>query len=208
MAGVLGRVARKRRFMATLSMEWITTSAILADLRGGDVPSAWERFVAIFRPAVVAYARRAGLDEAASEDVAQATLLSFVTGLRAGAYRRGEGSLRAWLFTIAHHRTVDVLRTRARHTLVEASARVLEGDAATSVWREVFAGAVLAQCLERVRTEMSARTLAVFLATWVDDEPVAEVARRHDMTENAVYLARLRVLARLRELGKELEDVG
>lgn len=51
-------------------------------------------------------------DEGAAEEVTQDVF--FNVWRRAGSYRPRRGSVTAWLFSIAHHRTIDELRRRRR----------------------------------------------------------------------------------------------
>ena len=51
-------------------------------------------------------------DPSAAEEVAQDTFLNIWR--KAGSYRSPRGSVTSWLFSIAHHRTIDELRKRRR----------------------------------------------------------------------------------------------
>ena len=51
-------------------------------------------------------------DSGAAEEVTQDTF--FNVWRRASSYKSGRGSVTAWLFSIAHHRTIDELRRRRR----------------------------------------------------------------------------------------------
>jgi RNA polymerase sigma-70 factor (ECF subfamily) len=51
-------------------------------------------------------------DPGASEEVTQDTF--FNVWRRGGSYKSNRGSVTAWLFSIAHHRTIDELRKRRR----------------------------------------------------------------------------------------------
>lgn len=79
--------------------------------------AAWERFVAIYRPAIVAVARQRGLALADADDVAQEVFAAV-----AGAVHRFDPDREAvvgsgprarfstWLATIADRKTIDALR--------------------------------------------------------------------------------------------------
>ena len=51
-------------------------------------------------------------DQGAAEEVTQDTF--FNVWRRGGSYKSDRGSVTAWLFSIAHHRTIDELRKRRR----------------------------------------------------------------------------------------------
>ena len=62
---------------------------------------------------VYALAMRMLRDPGAAEEVAQDTF--FNVWRRAGSYKAPRGSVKSWLFRIAHNRTIDELRKRKRH---------------------------------------------------------------------------------------------
>lgn len=85
---------------------------------------ALEEAYAVYGASLLSYLRRyVGPDEA--EDVLQRTFLD--AWRSAGRFRSGE-RFSSWLFTIAHRRAVDTLRTR-RHTVVDVDTmRELVGE--------------------------------------------------------------------------------
>lgn len=72
---------------------------------------------AVYAPGVLAYAARfVGAEDA--EDVVQRT---FLEAWRSASRYDPRQRFSSWLFTIAHHRSVDALRSR-RHTVVDVEA--------------------------------------------------------------------------------------
>jgi RNA polymerase sigma-70 factor (ECF subfamily) len=59
---------------------------------------------------------------------------------------------------------------------------------------------------DRVRSSVKEGTWRAFWLTAVDDQPVEDVAMELGITVGAVYIARSRVLAKLREVVKGWED--
>ena len=55
------------------------------------------------------------------------------------------------------------------------------------------------RCVRLIRTEFEERTWRAFWAAAVDGRPAAEVAAELGMSPGAVYIAKSRVLKRLRE---------
>lgn len=192
-------------------MEWVTTSAILDGLEDHSNHVAWEHLVRSFTPAIQAYARRMGLDDAAVQDVSQTTLADFVEAYRRGAYDREKGRLSTWFFTIARRRATDALRRGGRDPAFTRDERELEAgadeEAQRRAFEEVWEAAVMQHCLTRVRGEVAERTYLAFERTYLGGESTETVASDLNMTANAVFIARYRVLGRLRKLGEELDDV-
>jgi RNA polymerase sigma factor (sigma-70 family) len=94
-----------------------------ARLMAGD-PRALAEAYAQFSPMVYGLAARVTGDRAAAEDVTQEVFLHLWE--RPWVFDPDRGRLRAWLATMAHHRSVDLLRraeVRDRHATRAATAR-------------------------------------------------------------------------------------
>ena len=115
-----------------------TDPGLLRQLKDPAETSAWDRFVAIYRPAIVAVARQRGLTFADADDVAQEVFTAvagavhrFDPDRRDGASSGPRARFSTWLATIADRKTIDALR-RARvrpasgHAFEAVAARVPE----------------------------------------------------------------------------------
>ncbi|MDY7108719.1 MAG: sigma-70 family RNA polymerase sigma factor [Planctomycetota bacterium] len=194
-------------------MQWVTTSLILKQLLG-DEPDTWEVFVARFRQPVVAFARDQGLPTEEAEDAAQETLAAFLRAYREGRYDRDKGRLHSWLFGIAHrvvlNRRQKLARDRQRQPIAARTAfweAVPADDDARRSWDDSWREAMFDQCLQQVRTELEPKTMLAFEAYALNGRPASDVARELEMSRNAVFLAKHRVLTRIRELRDQLETV-
>lgn len=196
-------------------MDWITTSVMLDRLQEVD-DTAWSGFVDRFRSPLVAYARRAGLNEEEAEDAAQETLLAFARDFRAGRYERSQGRLHSWLFGIARNRVIDVTRRRRSRELPAGQDR-----SQTGFWNEVpedapsqesfdrdWKQSVFEACLAQVRRELQPETVRAFELVVLEERSPSEAAEELGLTSNAVSVAKHRVLTRLRERTREYEDVS
>ena len=190
-------------------MEWQTTSTILQRLHDQDDAGAWEHLVAHFRGPVVRFGERLGLAAADAEDVAQETLAALVAAYRDGRYEREKGRLRDWLFGIAYRQARGAQRKLAQRPAGGVTRlQELPGEGeATRLWEHEWHEALLERCLRRVAAEVQPSTLAAFRGVVLEGREAAAVAAELDMTENAVLVAKHRVLKRVRELRAELEDV-
>ncbi len=198
---------------AVSSMEWVTTSAILARLNCTDDQFVWTTFCERFRYPLMAFCRRFGLSSADSEDVTQDVLLAFVDRYRQGAYQREKGRLSAWLFGIAYREIQNHRRRRGR----EAERRDPRGqyssfweaqpssEEAAEVWDREWEQAILESCLKQVRHELQASTFRAFQLVVHEEKSPAEVARELGISRDAVYVAKHRVLKRLGELSRQFE---
>ena len=180
------------------------SSSLLTKVRTNDQPS-WELLVNRYYRLVYGWCRRAGLQPDDAADVCQEVFRS-VAGSIANFRRDRDGdTFRGWLWRITQRRLCDHGQKRREQPQAEggsnAQQRLLElseepsSDSSAQVHRERRLG----QVLDAVRCEFEPQTWQAFWRTTVDQEPAMDVAASLGMTANAVYLAKSRVLRRLRE---------
>jgi RNA polymerase sigma-70 factor (ECF subfamily) len=176
----------------------------LGRLQQQPAPEDWKRFVLLYTPLLLSWARRLGFDDAA-EDVVQEILAHLITALP--HYQRRDGQpFRSWLFRLARNRAEDFRRCRANRPLPGIEAECDPGTAVDEPDEAEFHHELVHRALELVRGDFRDVTWQAFVEVALDGRPAAEVAARLGMTVRAVYKARGRVLARLREeIGDALE---
>jgi RNA polymerase sigma-70 factor (ECF subfamily) len=191
-----------------------TQSHLLLRLLDRSDGEAWEQFVRMYRPLVFRVAVRRGHQPHDAEDVVQAAFAAVVERLAEWHGRRGRGRFRPWLLAIARNIAVNQL-CRQRPGAVgaggEAWPEVMDSIAAdqsqcamefdAEYRRELFRRAA-----DRVRTDVTESTWQAFQLTQLDGISVAVAAQRLQMSHGAVYLARCRVMERLRQAVTMLED--
>lgn len=190
----------------------VTNTQILVGLRDPEDHAIWSEYVNRYRPMIVAYCRRVGLPAADAEDIAQDALMTFAVSFREGKYDRGRGRLRAWLFGIVHNVLQRWFRARGRRAEVQPIAeetdelaRIPDADRLAELWEEEWQQAVVRTCLDAVRAEVGQQTFRAFELFALEGRPAAAVAAELGTTDNAVFLAKHRVLRRMRELRPQLE---
>jgi RNA polymerase sigma-70 factor (ECF subfamily) len=179
-----------------------TSPSLLERLRRPDEPEAWPRFVQLYTPLLFAWARRAGLQEPDAADLVQDVLLLLVRKLPEFTYD-GHASFRAWLRTVTLNRWRETLRKRP------PPAQPLDGaprseEPATPEDGDAFAEAeyrphLVARAQDLVRGDFQPATWKAWCEYGVAGRPVEAVARELGLTPRAVYLAKARVLRRLRQ---------
>jgi RNA polymerase sigma-70 factor (ECF subfamily) len=185
-----------------------TPFTLLERLRQPDSQRAWERFVELYTPLLLYWGRRHGLATHDAEDLAQEVLVRLVQVLPEFRYEKGK-SFRSWLRTV----TLNRLRDWARRRELPHGA----GDAHLSDLADSHNGELLSE--EEYRQYITQRALEVMQqefepTTWkacweflVQGRPASEVAALLGITENVVYIAKCRVIRRLRkELAGLMDD--
>jgi RNA polymerase sigma-70 factor (ECF subfamily) len=114
------------------------------------------------------------------------------------AYDPGR-SFRAWLHTVLANKVRDLRRKKVPVPLADGSGFPAPADDPVPALDEAEYRRVLADRAARlVAADFTPATWKAFWGTAVDGRPAAEVAAEVGLSVNAVYLARARVLARLR----------
>jgi len=191
--------------------QYVTTTRLLEGLhRPGDA-GAWEEFDRRYRPILVGFLRRMGLNENDAADVAQETLACFLQDYRAGKYDRQQGRLRSWLIGIARCRLADLRRAQGRR-------RELRGESALgdlpdtadveSVWDAEQRQFIFEQAVRELRqtSRFNERTIAAFERVVLRREAVETVAAELGLTPQEIYNAKNRVVERLRAIVKRYEE--
>lgn len=194
-------------------MQWVTTTHILEDLKNSNSTAAWEEFCKHLRPVVINFAKHLGLSDNDAEDAAQDTMLTFVKALREGKYDREKGHLSHWLFGIAKR---VILNKRGQKPLEQLIADrttrtsfwdlVKDDYSLTRTWETQWQQMVLKRCLEQAQQEFDDKVFKAFELYAFSEVSAEEVAQKLQMSRNAVYIAKCRVLSRLRQLKKEFEQ--
>jgi RNA polymerase sigma-70 factor (ECF subfamily) len=183
-----------------------TPSSLLDRLRTPDDEAAWERLLAMYGPTVERWCRQAGLSPEDAADVRQEVFRTVARGIAAFRRDRPGDSFRGWLYTTTRTRVIDFRRRADRQPRAEggtdANDRLMELPAEESLGSAVSNAdvrAVYERCVGLIRSEFEERTWRAFWGVAVDDRSAAEVAAELGMSPGAVYIAKSRILRRLRE---------
>lgn len=195
--------------------QWVTTTQVLQALKTSDDSAVWELFHRHFYPVIFNFGKKMGLADHDSEDAAQETMMAFLKAYRKGGYDREKGRLCHWLFGVAR----KVLMNRRKKIVPERQVpdnttgtsfwNLLEdnqGAAALVTWDGEWRQMVLKRCLDQAREECGEKVFQAFELYAISQLPIEEVCQKLKMSRNAVYIAKTRVLTRLRKLEHQFDD--
>ncbi len=184
---------------------YTTSVSLLERLKQPEAHKAWARFVNLYTPLLFYWARRLGLQEPDAADLVQDVFALLVVKLPEFNYKRDQ-SFRGWLRRVLYNKwRKQKSRPGAPAT---AGAGLLSGlagpDQAADLDEAEFRQQVTVRALQLMQEEFQPATWKACWETAVCGRSAAEVARELGVSVNAVYLARGRVLRRLRQ---ELEGM-
>lgn len=194
----------------------VTRVTLLARIRDGQDADAWREFVRLYGPVVYRFARNRGLQDADAADLMQDVLRSVARNAHRMEYDPARGTFRGWLYTVTRNKIYNFLssqRNRPRGSgdpdaqeRLDATPARDNGEGPDADWEREYQRRLSARAMERVKDEFQPTTWQAFWQTAVDGKPAAEVGTGLKMSPGAVYVAKSRVLARLREEVRKIMD--
>lgn len=178
-----------------------TSITLLQRVQANLDPNAWRRFADLYSPLLYHWSVRAGLTESDAVDVVQDVFVVLLRELSSfvGRYDKERGNFRGWLKTITVRKVTDMRRKRRPKTGDSAILDGVEADPLEAIWDQEYQRQVVRRALELMQTDFETNTWRACWETTVNDRPAREVAIELGMNEAAVYVAKSRVLRRLRE---------
>ena len=191
----------------------VTRASLIGRLKNWKDQKSWEEFHQTYRPLIIGFALKQGLDAEAAEDIAQDTLLSVARSIAGFSYDPARSTFRNWLFTVARHRILDHIRRRPKE--VELPARAAGDSTRTSTAARVpdpnGAGpeaseqeeanrALLDEALERLKAQVSTEHFQIFYLAALKQQSAGKVAEALGVSAAKVYVVRHRVAPRFKRI--------
>jgi RNA polymerase sigma-70 factor (ECF subfamily) len=180
-----------------------TRPSLLLRVRDARDHEAWRVFTETYAPLVYRYCRQRGLQDADAADVTQEVLAQVARSIRAFQYQPERGRFRDWLGTVTRRkmaRFVDKSNAPGRGTGGDGDDALNELVATDDPdWTAEFSAHLLAVAMQRVCPEFEPATWRAFQLLWVENRSGVELARELAQTVDSLYVAKSRVLKRLRE---------
>lgn len=184
----------------------LTRASLLVQLRDGTNHGAWQEFMKLYGPVVYGFARKRGLQDADAADLMQDVMRSVSTSIGRLDYDRSQGTFRGWLFTMTRNRVFNFLsarRLRPQGSGDTGTNRMLDSQPADSdaedVWEVEYQRRLAALAMQRVKSEFQESTWQAFWLTAVEGKSAADVSSQIGLSTGAIYVAKSRVLARLKD---------
>lgn len=183
----------------------ITQPTLLLKIRDADDSAAWEQFVRLYTPLVFAFCKQRGLQDADASDVAQEVMKTVAQSIERFDYNRRKGTFRGWLFTVTRNKLLKFFTKLQKqpqgtgrttiHTQLEQTPDAQE----TEIWNLAYQKRLFQWAANEVKSEFSEKTWDAFWNTAVKNQNSQETAKALSMSLGAVYIAKSRVISRIRQ---------
>ena len=185
-----------------------TSATLLERVRDRRDDAAWREFFKLYHPLILRYACGRGLGRVEAEEIAQACMETLSEKMPRFRYSRAQGRFKNYPRTAVDNHIKNARRARRP---VSASATELERLPSknwTDDWERVWLRQHLLHCLERMGTQASDHTVRAFCLYCLEGWPVERVSAKLNLTANQVYLAKTRMIRRLRAAASMLIGEG
>jgi RNA polymerase sigma-70 factor (ECF subfamily) len=191
-----------------------TSLSLLDALRTAPSNDSWQRLVDIYNPLIRGWIHRQGMSDQDADDVTQEVFVVVMRRLKEFERQPQIGAFRSWLRTITVNCLRDYWRSPKSRNLAKGGSswqQVLsdleDPDSGLSrQWNDEHDRHVTKCLLAMLKPTFEAKTWLAFQRVAIEGANAKVVADELGITVNAVFIAKSRVLAKLREHGKGLLD--
>jgi RNA polymerase sigma-70 factor (ECF subfamily) len=190
-----------------------TQRSLLVRLRDSQDGQAWTQFVEVYAPLVYGFARKHGLQDADAADLTQEVLRAVAGAAGRLEYDPQRGSFRGWLFTIVRNKLRNFLSSPQHRWKGSGDSQIqalmeeqpAPEDDGTRRWDQEYEQRLFDWAAAQVRRGFEDKTWQAFWQTAVEGKHPKQVAEALAISVGAVYIAKSRVLARLRDQVQQLQ---
>jgi len=143
--------------------------------------------------------------------LAQEVLLAVAKSIGRFEYDERLGTFRGWLLTVTRNKLRNFFVANQRHPRGTGDTDCMEmlnehsSTDERDVWEREYEQRLFDWAAERVRGQFQPSTWQAFCLTAIEGRASQEAAQRLDMSLGAVYIAKSRVMARIKE---QIEKIG
>jgi RNA polymerase sigma factor (sigma-70 family) len=185
----------------------VTQPSLLIRLGDKQDTVAWAQFVEVYAPLVYGFARKHGMQDADAADLTQEVMRAVAGAISRLEYDPRRGTFRSWLFTVVRNKFRNYLSNKTRKQMTTGGSSVQElleaqpdrVDALQEQWDHEYDERVFSWAVDRVKGSFTEKTWQAFWQVSVEGKNARDVAHDVGISVGAVYIAKSRVLARLKE---------
>ena len=189
-----------------------TSTTLLRDISGDAESDRWPEFVSRYRPMMLAFlkTRFPTID---ADDIVQETLFALSKALPCYHYAPDEtGHFRSYLTGILRHKALKRCERDDRDRRFKTELNIVNAPESTAAdvdrvaWRKSLLEIATRQLL--ADSKISDKSKQIFQRLTVDGQSPDEVAAAYGTSRNNVDKVKSRMIAKLREIVRALENAG
>ncbi len=183
-----------------------TRSSLLRRIQNPSDQPSWEEFDRLYRPLLIQYASLRNLTRDEAEEIAQQSMAAIAGGVQKFERR---SSLRGWMRGIVDNKVKDHLRANRKERRARTGDFLREQDTEldpATLWERQWNKTHLLYCLNLIKGDVSPLTYQAFEMYVIQERPTVEIAKKLSMSPNQIYVAKHRVMERLKKRWGELAD--
>lgn len=182
----------------------ITRPSLLLRIRDHQDHEAWRQFVELYAPLVYQYGRRRGLQDADAGDLAQIVFQEVAGAIRKLDYDPQRGTFRGWLLVVVRNQLCKLVDRQWR------GGKSVDTDDGTplhewpdrqsdeQLWEHEYEQRLFRWAVAQIRGDFEESTWQAFWRTAVEGQSGKQIAAELEMSVGAVYMAKSRVLDRIK----------
>ncbi len=184
-----------------------TSLSLLARVSDRPGDSDWQRFADLYEPLIRGWLRQREVLYHDADDLVQEIMTVVIRRVGDFEHNGRIGAFRTWLRTITVHCLRDFWRAGKNKPAgvggsdIQELIAQLEDPASemSRLWDQEHDRHVMRRLLEMLQGEFEPKTWQAFQRFALNNVPAAQVAQELGITTNAVFIAKSRVLTRLRQ---------
>ncbi len=191
-----------------------TSISLLNRLQRTDDTETWDRLVGLYAPLLKSWLRKYDVQPTDADDLVQEVLMAVSQDVTTFDHSGRPGAFRAWLKTILVNRLRNFWRARGRRPQargdsdIERKLAQLENPASemSQLWNRQHDLHVARQLLALSEPQFAPNTWKAFCRVAIDGERPDVVAAELGISLNSVFIAKSRVLSKLRQEAQGLVE--
>ena len=184
-----------------------TSLSLLERLRHSPEDESWTRLAGLYTPLIRAWLRRYDVQDSDANDLVQEVLLAVSKDLSKFDHGGHPGAFRGWLRAILVNRLRNFWRSRDRQPQARGDSGIDEklaqlddpASELSQVWNRQHDQYVLRQLLALAEPQFAPITWKAFCRVALEGAKPDAVAQELEISLNAVFIAKSRVLSKLRQ---------
>ena len=191
-----------------------TRVSLLIRLKDAADSDAWAQFVDIYSPLIFAFARRCHLQDSDAADLVQEVMSEVSQSIQRFEYNPQLGKFRSWLYKIAKRTISRSQKKQAKQPKGTGDTRAInllnnqpdQHNELEQYWDHEYQQQLIRWAAQQIRDQFKESTWQAFWLTSVEERAPQEVAQEIGLSVGAIYVAKSRVMKRLAEKIREIDD--